>query len=307
MTTRPADAALRAAVDVDPARDGLVYALPEDGPDGYHAGPELSSSGMKLLIKAPRKFQHEQAHRTNKREFDLGHVVHGEVLGTGLDVVVVQTTAKDGTKSDAEDYKTPSARAHRNEVREAGGVPILRHELVKARAMAREVLAHPDARRELEVPADPEVSAFVTIDGVRVRARFDALHRDRPRIVDLKTGQTADPLRWPHRVADLGYDLQGALYGDVLAMALGLDNPDDVSFIHIAVESEAPHLVAVHELAWEYIERGRTLYGHAVELYRALVESGLDVWPGYPTGIHQTRPPEYLRTPAPPVLVHGLA
>lgn len=270
-------------------RDGLVYGLDELE---YHAGPELSSSGAKLMLEAPALYQHERENRTERRAFDLGHVVHGMLLGDGLDVVVVQTTAKDGTKRDAENYQTKSAQEDRDAIRAEGKVPMLRHELAVAQRMVDKVLEHDDARALLDADGDAEVSAFTTdpATGVRMRARYDLLHRHEPVIVDVKTGQTASPRLWPRKVADLGYDLQAAWYDDVLTAVRGDDAP---VFYHIVVESNPPHLVAVHRMSDAYLERGRRRVRAALELYAACVAA--DRWPGYPLGEHLTEPPPWLR------------
>jgi len=111
----------------------------------YHQQHDwLSWSGMKNLIppKTPAHFKATWGvRRPEKRAFDLGHVAHTLVLGEGDQYAVVQ--GKDG---DATDYRTNAAKEHRDALYADGLVPILRHELEAAIAMADAVPHTPKPR-----------------------------------------------------------------------------------------------------------------------------------------------------------------
>lgn len=247
-------------------RKGLVYGMPEDE---YHGGPELSSTGMKRILDAPALYLHDRTHRTHKAAFDLGHVVHGMVLGDGLDVVRI----------DAESWRTKAAQTERDEARAEGKVAVLASEWAQARAMSDAVLTHPTARDLFDADADAEVSAFYNLDGVPVRCRFDLLHRDLSTIVDLKTSATADPRALARRFADFDYPLQAWLYLDALHALTGAAG----RFLHVVVSSSAPHLVTVVELDRDALAVGEAKAHAALAEYREAVETG--VWRGYATGV----------------------
>ncbi len=260
------------------ARDGLVYGMDETE---YHGGDELSSTGMKTLLDSPARYLYEREHRTEKRAFDIGHAIHGLVLGTGLDLAVVE----------ADSWRTKAAQQQRDEAREAGRVPILVDEYATAKNAADAVLCHPEARVFFEADAHPEVSAFCDMDGVRVRARFDWLLA-RPVIVDLKSGRTANPRALPRITEQYRYHLQAATYRRALATVRGDEDP---AFVHVFVESEPPHLVSVDRLTPEALDAGDAELDVALALYRRCVETGH--WPGYPLGIHDIDLPRYYVAP----------
>lgn len=274
---------------------GLYYDLPEEE---YHARPELSASRAKLLVppSTPLNFQHELSQpEKRKRHFDLGKVVHSKVLGTPLDVEVVQKVTVKKDVVDADDYTTKSAQQHRDEIIARGAIPLLRHEHDLTDIMAEAVLRNPDARTIMEFPSRPEVSAFWQCPetGVECRARIDWLPepQDGRRLIlaDVKTtGISAWPSSFVEQAGKLLYDLQAAWYRDG-AIALGLD--PDPAFLFVVVESKAPHDVAVVQLHASAQWRGEQLMHRTRRIFRDCTESG--VWPGVPHGIHTVDLPTY--------------
>jgi len=286
---------------------GLVDGYPEADYFAHHA---LSASGAKKLLapSCPALFRHEQDNPPEGRnEFDIGHAVHKLVLGVGGDLVTVLKTVKGPATTDdkgkkvpcpdvqveAEDYKTVSARDHRDAIRKRGDIPLLAHELVTVQAMADAVRANDEAAALLE-DGKPEQSAFWTdwTTGIDRRARLDWLtvHGDgTATIVDLKTAASAAPRKYASAVADYGYALSAAWYIDAV-QALGL--ADRVRFVHIVVEKTAPHLVGVYELGDEWLAIGRQQVAEALTVYAACTEA--DEWPSYTAGVEVLRPPVWL-------------
>lgn len=258
---------------------GIYYDVPELE---YHALPGLSSTGVKAMLDSPARYQHSRAHRVEKTAFDLGHAVHGMVLGTGLDLVRV----------DAEEWRTNAVKEEVAAVRAAGGVPLKPSQYDTATAMAEKVKAHPDAGR-LFAGGRPEVSIiWDDVDtAVRCRGRLDYLHEAAGVVVDLKTARSADPREFARTAANLGYDVQAGHYLDGLGQAGGTA----VRFLHVLVETEAPHLVSVVELDVDYLAIGRAKTRAAIDLYARCLERG--EWPGYPTGITRIAPPRWHSAP----------
>lgn len=273
---------------------GIYHDVPEAD---YHAHPALSASRAKLLVppSTPLKFKHALTQpEEHKRHFDVGKAVHAKVLGTPLDVVAVQKTTRSKEQVDAEDYDTKSAQAHRDAIYAEGKVPLLRHEIDAVDAMAEAVLANPDARAIMEIPANPEVSALWTCKetGVQCRGRFDWLPDPREArrliIADLKTAACAWPSDFMRSAAKYLYDLQAAWYRDA-AMTLGLD--PDPAFLFVVVEKAEPYDVAVIQLDEDARIRGEALMDRTRRIYRDCMESG--TWPGIPHGIHTVDLPAY--------------
>lgn len=259
----------------------------------YHQRPELSSTGARLLLPeykgSPAKFRWEQTHKRTSRAFDLGHAVHAKVLGVGAGVITYPP-----------EHLTPSGNvstkaatvAWETEQRDAGFTPISPWEAAKVDAMAEAVLTHATARPIFEVAEHREVSVFSDIDGVPVRARFDALSGETKNGVyaaDLKTCDDATPEGFGKSVAKWGYDVQEGHYEETYEASEG--RPIDQFFL-IAVEKSGPYEVAVHRLPTMWVEMGKKKAAEARRIYKECTESG--VWPGYDTEIQFLDPPTWL-------------
>lgn len=253
--------------------------------DDYHARPELSSTGARRLLESPARFNHWRHNgQAGKQAFDVGHAVHAMVLGVGNGTVAYpdeHVTASGSVSSKA------ATVAWAEEQRAAGLVPIAPAQAKKVNAMAESVLAHPGARSIVERQGDPEASVIALDDetGVQTRARFDWFDIDCGDAIDLKTSATAASVDgFARTVAKHGYDVQEAFYRRAVQR--------DITFKFLVVESEAPHLVAVHELDIEWQQMGAAKVQRALELYAECSQSG--VWPGYPTETQLLSPPNYL-------------
>lgn len=256
-------------------RDGIVYGLPEAE---YHAPKdELSSTGAKLILDAPARYKHVvlDGNKVHKDSYDLGSIVHALVLGTGWGIAEL----------DFENWRTKAAQEARAVVRSEGLIPVLKHEMVKPRAMAEAVLAHDVAGPLFEADGASEVSAFATCPetGVRLRARADRLAGD---IIDLKTtAGSAKPDEFARSVFKFGYDLQDAHYEQTFKLACGWEG----EFKFVVVETRAPYLVNVVRLRDDFIDMGRDKALKARRIYAECMAAG--VWPGYPSGEHLVEPP----------------
>lgn len=264
----------------------IVYDMPEVE---YHARPELSSTGARLLLKSAKKFRWEQEHPRHSDAFDLGSAVHAKVLGVGSGVLVYP-----------EEHLTPSGgvstkkatRDWQAEKRAEGWALITPDSAADIDAMAEAVLAHKSARALLEIASHREVTVLADVDGVPSRARFDALSdetRSGVFAVDLKTTLDASRRGFEKSAGSFRYDVQQAWYEDVYLASEG--RPVD-QFSFILVEKSGPFEVAVWGLPdqWREIARART--DEARRIYRECVASG--VWPGYPEDIQIADTPMWI-------------
>lgn len=251
---------------------GLVLGLDELT---YHALPHLSSTGVRKILDSPARFRWEMEHRTESVAYDVGHAVHGKVLGVGSPVVPypdehLTPSGKPSTKA--------TAVAWVDEQRAAGLVPIARADADLIDAMAEALLAHKAARDILERPGASEVSAFATDPetGVDVRARIDRLCETVAADVKTTAG-SASPLGFSREAAKYGYPIQEAHYATTLAWATGQDALLPMAFV--VVEKRPPHLVAVHY--FDEITRmvARELAATARKTYADCLAT--DSWPGY--------------------------
>lgn len=268
---------------------GIIPDLPEAE---YHARPELSSTGARLLLDSPARFHHRQTHpEPTRKEFDVGSAVHSKVLGVGAPIAVIPggILASNGAAS------TTAAKEFIAAERAKGNIPVKEAEADEIDAMTEAVLAHPEARRLFEQSGISEASVFATDPdtGVDMRCRFDYLPDftvDDPCAVDLKTSaRSASPDAFAKTVAEHRYDIQQEFYLPIYAAVTG-DFTMPMKFV--VVEKEAPHLVGVYSLAREFAEMARRKVQLALNLYAAC--SAADEWPGYPINPDPIQPPTWL-------------
>ncbi|HET7385513.1 MAG TPA: PD-(D/E)XK nuclease-like domain-containing protein, partial [Nocardioidaceae bacterium] len=275
---------------------GVYYDLPAEV---YHAQRDwLSWSQMKNLIppSTPAHFKSAlDAPEEHKRHFDLGKVVHTLTLGDGEEFVVVQALTRSKEPYDAASYDTVSAQRHRDEIYDQGKVPILRHELEAAQAMADAVRAHPIANALLS-NGRPEVSLFWVdpATGVKCRARVDWLPNKvegrRLIVADLKSAVSAAPSEFAKAAANFGYYGQALHYSDGIQ---ALDLGDDPVFLFVVAEKAPPHLVSVDHFADpDDLELARSVVDHCRRLYRDCLAA--DRWPGYGEGVNTPSLPKWL-------------
>lgn len=269
---------------------GIVHGMTDEV---YHARPELSSTGVRLLLPeykgSPKKFRHAQTVQRTSRAYDVGHAAHAKVLGVGVSIVVYPT-----------EHLTPSGnvstskatQAWEAEQRADGLTPVSPDEVGRVDALAEAILAHDTARPFFEVAAHREVSIFADVDGVPCRARFDALSdetRSGVFAVDLKTTDDATKSGFERTVAKYGYDVQEAHYEAVYQASEG--RPID-EFVFVVAEKAAPHEVAVFRLPDMWMAMGRVKAARARQIYSESVESGQ--WPGYTNDVQFLDPPTWV-------------
>jgi len=268
---------------------GIVHGMPDTE---YHSRPELSSTGLRLLLPqykgSPKKFRYAQSHPRTSRVFDVGSAVHSKVLGVGAGIIEYP-----------DEHLTPSGNvstkaatvAWEQEQRAAGLIPVSPAEIERVDAAAEAVLAHETAAPILEVAEHREVSVFAELDGVPVRARFDALSGETRRGViasDLKSCLDATKAGFERSVSKWGYDVQEVHYEDTYNAATGRPINE---FYFIAVELTPPFEVAVHHLPVLWRESARKRAAQARAIFRECMESGK--WPGYDPMIRELDMPAW--------------
>lgn len=270
---------------IDFTGPGIYPGVPELS---YHArdfGPResLSSTEAKRILEAPAVFRWWRDHpQPPRHEFDLGHVVHSLVLGTGLDLYV----------HDWPDLRSKAAREDVAQARAAGMVPVKRADYEDLSAVADAVLTDPLAG-PLFQGGTPEQSIYATDPdtGAWMRGRLDWVtdYDGQPAIVDLKTtGRSAIPTDFARDAASYDYAVQREFYRLIWAQ---LGGGEDVTFLHVVVSKTQPHLVMVGEMDFDFAGVGRSKVRRALNTYAHCLAT--DTWPGIPPIIHRLAPPAY--------------
>jgi hypothetical protein len=240
----------------------------------YHAAPGLSATGMKWLLRSPKHYRQMVDQRIDRAGFDVGHAVHGKVLGVGLDIAVIPELilASNGAAS------TKEAKAFIAAARAEGLVPVKADVLTQVGAIAESVLANPKAAALLSLDGDTELSIFADDPdtGVPLRGRLDRLGQlSSGRLVNIDLKTTTDVRRHKiiRTIENFGYDIQSEMYKHLIR----LTHNEDVAPTHlIFVEVDPPHEVRVVQLAHEdWIDGGARKMRRAINIYDHCTATGL--------------------------------
>ena len=266
--------------------------------EDYHRSPDLlpapslSSSGAKtLLAKSPLHYWFDSPLNPNrppepdKPHFAIGKAAHDFILLSDRWPLHYHVLP--------ESYRAPSSRTvnFTDEQLAAlaaqdAGLTLLRHdEAQTVMAVAAALQRNDLAMAALTNGATEETLAWQDPrTGVWLRARPDfrpnSIAEQRPvRVVaDLKfvASSHASPEGFQRAIANFGYHQSAALYSDGIKAIYG-QHP--THWLHVAVEKEPPHCVALYELPGEDIERGRVLNRRAIDLFARCLDAGK--WPGW--------------------------
>lgn len=242
--------------------------------------PRLSQSIAKDLIhrspahawKSHRLLGGKSRQPTNV--MDHGTLVHELVLG-GDKVVVV----------DAKDWRTKDAKAQRDAIRLAGGVPVLKHQHEKAEVTANAVIAALAAIGIFLEDGECECRLEWEDDGVPCEGTPDWFGLDtdeRPVVFDLKvTSGHADPGTTEKKMAD--WAIQRSAY----VSALNKRHPELAGrwrWLWVVVEAETNE-VAIYVAGATLEQLGDMQWERAVVMWKGLLELHADdpdaPWPGY--------------------------
>jgi exodeoxyribonuclease VIII len=223
--------------------------------------------------------------------FRIGTLLHTAVLEPDVWQQIIPCSSGSTTKAFAAAVK--EAAADGKTVAQASEYDL-------AAAMAQAIVTHP-ALGTLMAPT-PEHLALNELTlcwtdattGQQCRGRLDAVRITDYEIVilDLKTTADASSAEFGRSAAKYGYLLQAAFYSDglfhcsrsleqLLNLPPGKLIGKPVVFEFVAVEKEAPHLVARYRLTADQLQAGRQLYRKALEMVSTA--EALGWWPGYDT------------------------
>ena len=261
---------------------GLYYGLPNEA---YHAGPGLSCTGMKELLRSPKHYFGKYLDPTRPEPEEEPGQLLGSLFHTALfepaEFHLRYAAAPVGVRRNSKKWDDFEASLRKGQ----RGVAAKEH--TTALNMARSMRSVGDAR-ELLSRGQPEVSAYaeyeVTDDDgeitkVLVRVRPDWVHdvdADSVILFDGKSCGDASIGEFSRQIAKKLYHMQAALYMDVYAKASGKVVRE---FVFGQCEAKWPHVANTCALYPDDIEKGRALYRQAIQTYARCIKSGN--WPGY--------------------------
>ncbi len=261
----------------------------ETAREQYDAHPGVRWSNLSHLRKSPAHYLHTL---TNKRK-DTSALNTGSALHTL--VFEPETYAERFTTYTASKSKGEGARkaweAFQTEAKGRGLTILDADEEARAqgcataiRTKARAYIAPSKGRAEIPITwTDPET-------GLLCKARLDWLTIDRL-LIDLKSTRSTDEHAFANQAWKLGYFHQQMFYSMGVAAATGC-TLDEVPFLFVAVESEAPYDVAMfepcEETRYAALEDVRKLLAQLAECQRR------QMWPGRYDGPRMLKAPAYV-------------
>ncbi len=244
----------------------------------YHAGEEISHSGIVKLLKSPEHYmQYKNGEDEPTPAMEFGSAFHAFILEP-------EVFAKEYVLAPKFDKRTTAGKeaAAKWDEENAGKTPLTADVMESLAAMRTSVFKHAGAASML-VTGESETSLFWTdeITGLKCRIRPD--HWFEGGMADLKSCISANKADFAKAVANLGYDIEAAFYIDGMKAVTG----KSVDFFFIAVEKTAPYTTACYKASQEMIEVGRAKYRGALELLKWCQEN--NQYPGYqPNGEIET-------------------
>jgi hypothetical protein len=244
----------------------------------YHSRPGISASGLKLLKKSPAHYKESQeAPKVQSDAMAFGEMYHTFILENGR--FYKDYTVVDPEQRPDQDHSM-TAKKNAAWLAEFEN-PVMKETHDQLNAMRRVLLSHPYARALLKA-GEVEHSYYCKLDigakdPLSVRFRPDNVRHDKRIIVDLKTAADASADGFKKAAANFNYQIQAALYADL--MELVMNEPLGYDFFFIAQEKAAPYAFNIFQGSPQFMSVGRYEYEILLMLYAHCLES--DKWPGY--------------------------
>jgi hypothetical protein len=249
------------------------------------------STAIELLNKSPRhafekrRKQNAQAKDPkpdpdHSREREMGTVIHKLLLGSTVGYYEINL----------DDYRTKVAQTKRSDCERNGITPILSPDLERCHRSANAALEQLRETFGIELDGESEralyweeiISVGRNEAKLKCKAKLDHITKDRRRILDLKTGEDANPKRLVRRILDSGCHVQAAAY----TRALVANYPELaglVEFIDIFIETSGLVMCTPVAITGSLYELGeRAWLRSCASWWRG---QGSGQWDGYTTSI----------------------
>lgn len=242
--------------------------------------PSLSSSTAKELV------EHSPAHahamhprygaqgRAATRATDFGSIGHVLLLGEGPEIIAV----------DAPNWSKKAAQREAAMIREAGGIPILLHQLELLERAVKAIRAELDARK-IFLDGACEMSVFWTEEAddgtlVQCRGRIDHLRlfNGAARIDDLKSIRSAHPKFCARQAEAFGYAIQRAAYVRAVE-ELWPELVGRIEYSLLFFELELPYAVSPATFSGRFRALGEMQWRRAVNTWARCQRENR--WPAY--------------------------
>lgn len=225
------------------------------------------------------------------KQKDDGHIVHRMLLGKGADVEIVHGF---------DNWKKKAAQTLRDEIKEAGRLPVLAHHYEDLEAASETIKGNLMTQFGIDLNepgGESEIALEWSEDGangpVLCRGRMDRIQFNRGLIYDVKTIYSAHPEVCGKQAVELGRDIQNAAYTSAVSK-LRPDLAGRVEMLFLHVEIEPPYAIYPGPLDGELRELGRQRWERAIYVWEECLRTGR--WPAYTNRITPIRAPGWAVT-----------
>ena len=242
--------------------------------EDYH-GCKDSISRTKIMTydKCPRKYEAQYLTGELVKEVTkpmiLGSAFHTYILEPDLFPV------RYGVLSADIDRRTTRGKFEVQQIELSGRTP-LDYEMMETLINMKHALASHAEAAALVWGGNPvyERSYIYGDDGsgLVIKSRPDIL-RDNC-IVDLKSCQRADQFSFSRSMVENGNHIQGAMAQDAIHIVDGREDALSLPVVNIAIETTAPHCIAIYFISQDAIEAGRSRYRSVLMRMKASFASG---------------------------------
>ena len=243
----------------------------------YHADKAIvGHSALVEMLRSPQHFYHR---------LHSPHVATPAMeFGTALHTMVLEPTTFSARYVVAPKFdrrtKDGKAEAAAWDAANMGKRSISQDDVDALTCMQQCIAVHTEAASMLRSGVTEKSFFWTDKDtGIQCRIRPDSLVLDEYgeviAAIDLKSTQDASKRKFARTMVDRGYDLQAAFYVDAISLAVGYQVP----FYFLAVETNAPHGVALYKTGDRTLEVGRSKYRAALQMLQWCREN--DRWPSY--------------------------
>jgi len=260
-------------------KPGIYPNIPNDE---YHAGPGISSSELKTVLKSPAHYRYASDNpRPQTPAMATGTAAHALILEPDGPPVLPEPEVNKRTK----DGKAELAQFHTDN---PDAIICSPEQYTHVIGMRDAVLMHPTAA-VLFAAGRAETSHYWIDEatGELCKIRTDWYNDDMELIVDLKTAADASRDGFLRACVNFRYDLSAAYYTEG---ARQTDTPVQ-EFIFVVVENTPPYAVAVYTLPEELKNKGNITWRRALDTLHACKES--NSWPGHPEEIQLLDAPKW--------------
>jgi len=242
----------------------------------YHASEGISASGIKLLLKCPKKY-HWQYILGNRE----GGSTDALKFGSGLHTLLLEPEKFEEEYIVLEEIPRKNSNAYKELIEKNSGKTILKQdEYNQMLGMSEAFKAYDNSELILSGDCMIEQSIFWKDEetGILLKSRPDFYNKKAGIIFDLKTALDASRSGFSRAKFSYEYHIQAYMQWEAIRL---LTDKEPGAICHLVIEKNEPYLVACYQITNVELEMGKFQLQKALKYYSDCNRVGK--WRGYTT------------------------